>query len=208
MKNINKKYIVGITSIILFIIVTIFVLTNTINVFDDIIYNLVLKLRDNSFIDIFLKTITKLGDTIPTIIIVLLLVLFLKKEYKYLLIISEAVTLVANQVLKHLIQRARPPLIERLIEQNGYSYPSGHSMMALCLYGILIYIIYKEIKNKKIKILLISLFTILILLIGLSRIYVRVHYPSDVVGGFSLSLSIIILCITIISNHFRGNKND
>lgn len=208
MKNINKKYILGITSIILFIIVTIFVLTNTINVFDNIIYNLVLNLRDNSFIDVFLKTITRLGDTAPTIIIVLLLVLFIKKEYKYLLVISEIVTLTINQVLKHLIQRARPPLIERLIEQNGYSYPSGHSMMALCLYGILIYIIYKEIKNKKIKILLITLFTILIFLIGLSRIYVRVHYPSDVLGGFCLSLSILILCITIVSNHFRGNKND
>lgn len=207
MKNINKKYIVCIISFILFIIVTILVLTNTISLFDDKIYNLVLNLRDNNFIDIFLKTITRLGNTLPTMIIVILLVKFLKKEYKYLLIISEGTTLITNQILKHIIQRARPPLAERLIVQNGYSYPSGHSMMALCLYGVLIYIIYKEIKNKKLKILLILLFTSLILLIGLSRIYVRVHYPSDVVGGFSLSLSIIILCITIVSNHFRGNKN-
>lgn len=81
-------------------------------------------------------------------------------------------------------------------------------MMALCLYGTLIYIIYKEIKNKKLKVFLITVLTILIFLIGLSRIYVRVHYPSDVLGGFTLSIPILITIITVINNHFRGNNND
>lgn len=206
MKKINKKYIISSIFLILFLIITILVITNNISFLDESIYNIVYKMRESNVIDIFLKLITRLGNVIPTIIIVLILLIVLKKEYKIIIGTTEIITICTNQLLKHIIQRPRPPIIERLIEEKGYSYPSGHSMMALCLYGTLIYIVYKEIKNKKIKILLISLLSILIFLIGLSRIYVRVHYPSDVLGGFSLTIPILIIIITILNNHFRGNN--
>ena len=81
-------------------------------------------------------------------------------------------------------------------------------MIAICVYGIMIYLINKKIKNKKIKIALSILLTLLILAIGISRIYVGVHYPSDVLGGFLLSLAIIILNITFTDKLYRGILNE
>lgn len=202
----KKKNILITIFLILFIITTLLVITKNISFFDEFIYNIVCKLRKSNTIDMALKLITKIGNVLPTIMIVIILLIILKKEYKILISATEIITISINQLLKHIIQRERPPLIERLIEEKGFSYPSGHAMMALCLYGTLIYIILREVKNKKIKIVLITLLSILILLIGLSRIYVRVHYPSDVLGGFLLTIPILIVTITIINNHFRGNS--
>ena len=81
-------------------------------------------------------------------------------------------------------------------------------MVSIALYGILIYIVNKNIKNKTLKIILISLLSLLILFIGLSRIYVGVHYPSDVLSGYILATVITILVIDYYNTHFRGNKND
>ena len=78
-------------------------------------------------------------------------------------------------------------------------------MIAVCVYGTLIYLVHKKVKNKKIKILLEVLLTLLILLIGISRIYVGVHYPSDVLTGYLISIIILIVNISAIERQFRGN---
>ena len=113
----------------------------------------------------------------------------------------------SNQILKRIIRRARPNHL-RLVKEKGFSFPSGHSMVSIALYGILIYIVNKNIKNKPLRITLTIILSILILLIGLSRIYVGVHYPSDVLSGYILATIITILVIDYYNTHFRGNKND
>ena len=200
----KKKYtIVGIC-IILFLIMMLLVLTNNISGFDDRIYNLVYG-NHNMVLDTFFKHFTKIGNTIPTIFIaILLIILFRKKKEITLIISSLALTIGTNQLLKHIIQRPRPPLERRLIKQGGYSFPSGHSMAALCIYGILIYFCMTKIKKKSLKILFITLLTIMILLIGISRIYVGVHYPSDVFAGYLLSIAILITDIAVVNHHFKG----
>lgn len=204
----NKKNIISILSLIGFVIITILVLTSNVSKFDKIIYSIIQSIRC-PFLDTFMKTITFIGNTMPVIIILIILMMYLNNKNRILLGTSMIMTLIINQIIKYTIKRPRPPISERLISQGGYSYPSGHSMMALCLYGVLIYIVYKEVKNKKIKCLLISLLSLMILLIGISRIYVRVHYPSDVLGGFLLTISILIINITMINNKFRGKiKNE
>ena len=143
-------------------------------------------------------------------IIVVVMLIFLNKKNRIILGSSTILTVSINQGIKHLLRRPRPNHL-RLIKQGGFSYPSGHSMIAICVYGIMIYLINKKIKNKRIKITLNILLSILILLIGISRIYVGVHYPSDVVGGFSLSLVILILNITFTDKLYGGiinGKND
>ncbi len=103
--------------------------------------------------------------------------------------------------IKAIIQRPRPPIEIRLIEAGNSSFPSGHSTMSMVTYGLLIYFVYKYVKNKPFKITLISLLSCLILLVGFSRVWVGVHFPTDVIGGFSLGICII--CIFAIINEIK-----
>ena len=203
----KKRKIMGLILLIGFIVLTILLLTNNISSFDDFIYKYFFQMR-NKFFDIFFIFFTRLGDIIPVTIITICLLMIFNKEDRYIWGSSMIITLLINQGLKYIIQRPRPPLEERLISQSGYSYPSGHSMMAMCLYGVLIYLINTKLKNKKLKIILTIILSIIILLIGVSRIYVRVHYPSDVLGAYLLTILILIINITLINNHIRGNMND
>lgn len=200
----KKRYIIALISFLIFLIITILVVTKNTISFDETIYQFLIKLR-SPFFDTFFKTITKLANPIPVIILLAIVGIFLKRNDEILLSTNVLITLLMNQLLKHIIQRPRPDHL-RLIKESGYSYPSGHSMIAACLYATLIYIILKRIKDKKIKRLLISLLTIIIILIGCSRIYVGVHYPSDILGGYFLTLSIIIVTSTITNNYLRGKK--
>ncbi len=203
----KKRKIIGLVLLISFIVLTILLLTNNISSFDSFIYKYFFNIR-NKFFDNFFIFFTRLGDIIPVVIITICLLIVLNKENRYILGSSMIISLLINQGLKHIIQRPRPPIEERLIEQGGYSYPSGHSMMAMCLYGVLIYLINTKLKNKKLKIILTIILSVIIILIGISRIYVRVHYPSDVLGAYLLTILILIINITLINNHIRGNMND
>mgnify|MGYP003296426354 FL=1 len=198
--------LIAVILMILFIIVTALVVTNNISWFDDSIYNFIIGFRSNP-LDLVLKTITRLGDTIVIMIIVIVTLMFLNKRNRIILGSTTILTVTFNQAIKHILRRPRPEHL-RLIKQGGFSYPSGHSMIAICVYGIMIYLINKNIKNKKIKIMLSILLTILILTIGISRIYVGVHYPSDVLGGFLLSGTILILNLTFTDKLYGGILNE
>lgn len=203
----KKRYITSLVLLIFFIIIMILVITCNITTFDDNIYNLLYSLRSSSM-DLIMKTITQFGNTIPVIIITLVLMITLTSRKEVFLIGSNTIlTVGSNQILKHIICRPRPNHL-RLIVENGYSFPSGHAMISICLYGLLIYLVNKKIKNKLLKIILTILLIILILGIGISRIYVGVHYPSDVLGGYLLSLSILIFNITIVNKYYRGKKHE
>ena len=114
---------------------------------------------------------------------------------------EEKTITVLNQLLKRILQRPRPTEF-RIIEETGYSFPSGHSMVSMAFYGYLIYLIYKYVKNKYVKWILIALLSILICTIGVSRIYLGVHYTSDVLGGFLVSISYLILFISTVNKFF------
>lgn len=198
--------LIAVILMIFFIIVTALVVTNNISWFDDSIYNFIIGFRSNP-LDLVLKTITRLGDTVVIMIIVIVTLMFLNKRNRIILGSTTILTVTFNQAIKHILRRPRPEHL-RLIKQGGFSYPSGHSMIAICVYGIMIYLINKNIKNKKIKIMLSILLTILILTIGISRIYVGVHYPSDVLGGFLLAGAILILNITFLDKIYGGILNE
>ena len=105
---------------------------------------------------------------------------------------------VLNQLLKRILQRPRPTEF-RIIEETGYSFPSGHSMVSMAFYGYLIYLIYRYVKNKYVKWISIAFLSVLICSIGVSRIYLGVHYTSDVLGGFLVSISYLILFISTVN---------
>ena len=89
----------------------------------------------------------------------------------------------------------------RIIDESGYSFPSGHSIVSMAFYGFLIYLIYKNIQNKYLKWILCIILSILIILIGISRIYLGVHYASDVIGGFCFSIGYLVIFTKIIKKN-------
>ncbi len=191
-----KKRIVCIISFILFL-VTVILITNDNKYFDNYIINL-FKYKSDILTNI-MKIITFLGSALSIILLTVLLIIVVNgKRNKILILINVIVTTLLNQLLKNVFQRGRP--IDSIIEESGYSFPSGHSMVSMAFYGFLIYLVYKS--NIKYKGLIIGLLSVLIVLIGISRIYLGVHYPTDVIGGFTLSLSYLLLFIDITKPNF------
>ena len=167
--------------------------------YGDIIgYKLISTFLISDFVTPIAKFITNFGGAIFLSIATVMLFLFIKNKKIGLSIISNIVIItVLNQLLKRILQRPRPTEF-RIVEETGYSFPSGHSMVSMAFYGYLIYLIYRYIKNKYVKWTLITILSILICLIGISRIYLGVHYTSDVLGGFLLSISYLVVYISSI----------
>ena len=165
---------------------------------DIIGYKLISTFLISDFVTPIAKFITNFGGAIFLSIATVMLFLLIKNKKIGLSIISNIVIItVLNQLLKRILQRPRPTEF-RIVEETGYSFPSGHSMVSMAFYGYLIYLIYRYIKNKYVKRTLITILSILICLIGISRIYLGVHYTSDVLGGFLLSISYLVVYISSI----------
>ena len=148
-----------------------------------------------------------IGLTLIGIIVCTILVIKKKKLMGCLVLLNLAVSGALNQALKRIVQRPRPTEY-RLIEENGYSFPSGHSMVSAAFYGFFIYLIFKNVKNKYIKWGSITLLSILIILIGTSRIYLGVHYTSDVLAGFVISISYLVIFTSIVNDYLDAPKDD
>lgn len=166
---------------------------------DIIGYNIISKFLISDFVTPIAKFITNFGGAIFLIILTIVLFLVIKNKKIGASIFSNLVIVtVLNQLLKNILQRPRPTEF-RIIEETGYSFPSGHSMTSMAFYGYLIYLIYKYVKNKYVKWISIVLLGILICSIGISRIYLGVHYTSDVLGGFLISVSYLVIYISAVN---------
>jgi membrane-associated phospholipid phosphatase len=108
-------------------------------------------------------------------------------------------------LLKYLFKRKRPqpPLVS---PARGLSFPSGHAMMSVTFYGLLIYIIYHTLKNERLKWSLIISLIGLIQLIGFSRVYLRVHYASDVAAGYIIGFSWLLISLNVLKRLEEYNK--
>lgn len=165
-------------------------------------YKLVSTLLISDFATPIAKFITNFGGAIILIILAPMLFIFIKnKKIGISVILNLAIITVLNQLLKRIVQRPRPTEF-RIVEESGYSFPSGHSMVSMAFYGYLIYLIYKYVKNKYLKWISIILLSILICSIGISRIYLGVHYTSDVLAGFMISISYLIIYISAVNKFF------
>ena len=166
----------------------------------DIIGYSIIKSFINSSNTQVMKVITWFGSATCLILLTIILFIVLKNKITgFLIAINLVIVTILNQLLKFVLQRPRPDDY-RLIDESGYSFPSGHSMISMAFYGYLIYLIYKSKFNKYVKIILITIFVFLILFIGISRIYLGVHYTSDVIAGILLSISYLIVFIKLFKN--------
>ncbi len=166
---------------------------------EDIIgYNLISRFLISDTITPIAKVITNMGSAFFLITVSAILLVTIKNKKIGISITLNLITIAGlNLLLKNIVQRPRPTDF-RLIDESGYSFPSGHSMVSMAFYGFLIYLAYKYIKNNKLKMLLSIVLGLIPLLIGISRIYLGVHYTSDVIGGFMVSISYLIIYTRIV----------
>ena len=195
----NLKWIILFICLVGFLAIAEDVFHKEIMMKDIIGYKLVSTLLISDFATPIAKFITNFGGAIFLIIATIILFILIKNRKIGISIISNlAVVTILNQLLKNILQRPRPTEF-RIVEETGFSFPSGHSMVSMAFYGYLIYLIYKYVKNKYLKWILIVLLSILICTIGISRIYLGVHYTSDVLGGFLISISYLVIYISAVN---------
>jgi membrane-associated phospholipid phosphatase len=102
-----------------------------------------------------------------------------------------------NRLLKYAFHRPRPFFDNPLLTLTGYSFPSGHTMMATVLYGVLAAYFFSNLKDWGQRIIIITLATLVIALVGFSRIYLGAHYLSDVLAAFAEGLAWLSVCLTL-----------
>jgi len=149
--------------------------------------------------DQFFIAISKSSDPTFQIIITLfgfiILYLLNSKLEAICCVFNICITGFINLVLKNTIKISRPPGI-KLVEAHGYSFPSGHSSISTAIGIVLIYFIFKRIKNKKIAYVISGIILAYLILVGISRVYVGAHYPTDVLGGWFIAGVLSYISIT------------
>lgn len=177
---------------------------------DDLVYSFLVGNFACSFMDKFMIGITRLGDTkfvmfFTSIMFLIFLVGLKQKNVSFVFIFSVISVAFTNQVFKFIVKRIRPN-VNKLIEIGGYSFPSGHAMVSTILYGLVAYFAYKFIKNKYLRNIVVLINILLILLICISRIYLGVHYFSDILVGFLISLVFLFFIVKVVEkNIFSQN---
>ena len=195
----NYKWIIFFLFFVIFLAIAEDVFEQEIFEFDSVVYNFLVNNR-NEALNSFFKIITQFGSALVLIIITILCVIFIRdKKYKILVPANLLTIAIINIVLKNFFLRPRPNEL-RLIEETGYSFPSGHAMASTAFYGLLIYIAHEKIENKILRNTICIMLGLLILLISVSRIYVGVHYTSDVIAGTCFSIAYLILITRLIKS--------
>lgn len=153
----------------------------------------------------FAETFTNLGNTstitIETIILFIILLVFKQFDYAWFTAGTMALANGYNWILKHAIARPRP-IVHHLVAASGYSFPSGHSVGSAALFGVLIVLTILLIKSRAIKTILIICWTLFPLLIGYTRIFTHVHYPSDVLGGLLEGITFVLLAYSFLFHFY------
>lgn len=168
--------------------------------------NLVASLRSIAVAKILLL-FTYLGNWqfIISLGVIATIALLLLKEKRKLtfLIIGVAGGELLYAVFKLLLHRARPDMGFSLVSRNGYAFPSGHAIMSLIFYGMISYGFFKMFKKWWLKLLLVILAIVLIFIVGFSRVYLGVHWISDILAGWTLGIAFLILLITFFTQKER-----
>jgi len=168
-----------------------------VTVMDTYVRGLVRGLQTESSL-IFFSYFTKLGSAIGIVAtLVISLLVFWKKRYYAAMIVYPLgilITHLVNKGIKEIVKRERPSLNEAL-DALGYSFPSGHAMLSIMTFGFLTYIIAANLKSVAGKCVTTILMGIVILSIGLSRVILNVHYPTDILAGYCVGGILLIIAI-------------
>lgn len=201
----NLKWFILLIGLIVFLELAEDVFSKEILKADRIGYELISSFLISDFATPIAKFITNFGGVLVLVVTTIILLISIKNKKIGLSIFANLCMITGlNVLLKQIVQRPRPTEY-KIITETGYSFPSGHSMISMAFYGFLIYLIYQYVKNKYLKISLIAFLSILIISIGISRIYLGVHYTSDVIAGFCIAISYLVLYISSVNNWIKAS---
>lgn len=190
----NYRRYLFLIPLVLFIADYFLVVNGWVKTIDQFIFELLRSFASEQ-LTMILKFITNLGSFFG-ILIVIFLVFLVNRKVSYICLGASIIQVLLNMMIKAIVRRPRPN-VDVFIRETNYSFPSGHAMAITCLYGLLIYYLYKsKIKYRK---LLITVCIFMIALVSLSRVYLGVHYFSDIIGGILLSLSLVLYICNISS---------
>ena len=155
---------------------------------------------ETSWLTSIMKTFTTIGST-PFVVGITVagMGFLLYKRHRAQAVLLFVVVIgsgLLNIILKSIFKRARPEL-HRIVDIGGFSFPSGHTMFAFSLYGIIAYIAWRNLKTASSRALLFLFAAFMIIMIGISRIYLGVHYPSDVIAGIFASALWMTIATTV-----------
>lgn len=196
----KKNILLIVMSIVLFIILAIAINADILSGFESWVYFESVEHMSDILTNILIF-ITNLGGPIGISLICITIFLIPKLRNKLGLPVSIAVStsFILNIILKLIFARERPDIL-RLVTENSYSFPSGHAMINMALYTVLIIYAYKSIKSKRIKYPLIIAMMLLVIAIGFTRIYLGVHYAGDIIGGWLLGFAIGLSVYMLMKN--------
>ena len=162
----------------------------------------------NDFLNAVVAAITHCGDTVTIVALCAILVILpTRKKYGFPLTLAALTGLAIYKPMKHLFLRARPDVMYHIVEQGGYSFPSGHTTSSIIVYGLLLYLIRKHCKNEKLKNILSVVCILLACLIPPSRLYVGVHWATDVLCGIFIAFGVVTLAIAILERIYKKNES-
>lgn len=183
----NYRRYLFLIPLVLFIADYLLIVNGWMKIIDQFVFESLRLFASDQLTEIF-KIITNLGS-FWGILIVIFLVFLVNRKVSYICLGASIIQTSLNRVIKAIVRRPRPN-VDVFIRESNFSFPSGHAMAITCLYGLLIYYLYKsEIRYRK---LLIVICVLIIVLVSLSRVYLGVHYFSDIIGGILLSSSLVL----------------
>lgn len=195
----KKRGVIFAAGLVLFVLLAILMVMGNLQWFDDPIREWVYSIRNPALTEV-LKVITYMGNWQTITLLCIVLLLFRKTRLRYGVPVSAGAIFVTifNRIIKLIFKRPRPEESLHLIEEGGYSFTSGHSITSMVVFGLLIYLVRKYVKNRKAANILTAALAVPWIFIGLSRIYMGVHFPSDVLAGWALGAAVLVGIIVIV----------
>lgn len=204
----HKTYMVYIgIGLLTFLNITILLIHNKLEGFDTWIYERVVS-NMSQHMTLVMKHITNLGSFYTLVLITLIVYVLTWNNNKNAIVYGRVISInlitvwSANNALKLIFKRERPSILP-LVHENTFSYPSGHAMVSICFYGFLAYLIIRNLNNRLLKIISVTIIAAIIIGVGISRIYLGVHYASDVLAGYAFGWVWLNLMIIAMERYYK-----
>ena len=204
----NLRWIIFAVAVIGFIAIFEDVAQGQIMRIDALAYTFAVAYLRNDTLTPIMESISNIASVTSLLVLLLVMVAFAPgRRPGICACLNLGLVLVINQLIKHLVARPRPDGF-RLVAESGYSFPSAHSMVAMAFFGLMVWMIWHYGRSRSIRWIGTIGFSLVIVLIGFSRVYLGVHCASDVIAGFCISLAWLAVFTRTIAPLLLAERGD